>query len=92
MSNLVDHQIPKEYIQTSIENIVIDLNQADETQRNEEISNKISKTLLAIQKIIFKNKSMHFISEDYELLEYIENQPALGILIAIEDEFFSTVT
>ena len=60
LSNLSDDQFPIQNLQTTIDKIEIDLKSADNETQLEEINKNISNNLLAIQKVIFKNQSIHF--------------------------------
>lgn len=94
LSYLSDDHLPKEHLQTTIENIEIDLNSDNSNLIIKEIRKNISDSLLSIQKIIFNNKSIHYINNTYccDLKEYDKKHLLLGILLIIEDEFINKET
>ena len=86
LSDLSDDQYPKQNLQTIIDKIEIDLKSGDNETKLEEINKKISYSLLAIQKVIFKNQSIHLI-KDSDTCNMVQTKRLPAVLYVIEDDF-----
>lgn len=90
LSKLLEQNLSQTDLQSTIEEIESDLDNESETVDNEDIEKSISNALFDIQRILFQNKSIHYVEPGKT--SYLSNriEKHLGILILIEDDFIDT--